>query len=286
MLTFWGNIEETDISAYAATLILPSYMSHLQLTPVRFAAQRPGNTGEQLLTLTYVGPGRIEQFELSPGEHALDLLCATCPGLRRDRVQLPEQGATWLWLAPVPGNNQTSDSPVVIASDITDHDGPNGGGSNESDAGMRLFFRPVCPTLAANDGEITPQIFPPEKAYLSVSRSEIFLHIDVIKAYFLAWHEWLGMREEPENMTCRATACGFLAESPYLTIEAVVSPNEIFDDLMRFAGLSRWLDELGDVTPDLDAEETAINNRGLRIVLKTARHHRTAGTVASEKPHG
>lgn len=264
MLTFWGNIEEIDISAYAATLILPSYMSHLQLSPFRFAAQRSANTGEQPLTLTYTGPGRIEQFDLSPLEHAMDLLCHTCPGLHRDRVQLPKQGAIWSW--PPASEKKTSNNlPVVIT--------PGDDASAESNANMRLFFRPVVDTLAesiiGDDAEIKTQSFPPEKAYLSVSRSEIFLHIDVVTAYFRTWLAYLGVPDDTNAMSCRATVCGFLAESPYLTIEATITPNQLFQDLLRFAGLSRWFDELGnDIAPDLDADDTTMTDCGLRVPLK------------------
>jgi hypothetical protein len=259
MLTFWGNIEEADIAAYAATLILPSYMSHLQLSPFRFATQQSCNSGEQSLTLTYTGPGRIEQFELSARENALELLCHTCPGLQRNRVQLPTQGAIWLWPPPKSGKMPQSDRPFVTPTSTDD--------ITESGANMRLFFRPVAETLAA--AETPPQSFPPEKAYLSISRGEIFLHTDVITAYFRAWLEYLGMQEPPENVTCRATTCGFIAESPYLTIEATIEPNDIFQDMLQFAGLSRWFGELdGNIAPDLDAEGTTITNHGLLIALK------------------
>ncbi len=260
MLTFWGDIEETDISAYAATLILPAYMSHLQLSPFRFTDQTRGSTGEQPLTLTYTGPGRLEQYELSARDHALDLLCRTCPGLSREGIELPQQGAIWSW-PPISGKKASQDTPVVITRD--DH---TADAQEEAAVTMRLFFRPVVATL----GVISPGGFPPENAYLSVSRKEIFMHINVITEYFLAWLDRLGTPEESENLRCRATACGFCVTTPYLTIEATIAPNEVFQDMLRFAGLSRWFDELGDtIAPDLDAPETNIADNGLLVKLKT-----------------
>ncbi|MCL2349165.1 MAG: hypothetical protein FWC50_13000 [Planctomycetaceae bacterium] len=262
MLTFFGKIEEADISAYAGTLLLPSYMSHLRLTPFRFANQPRQKPGESNLVLTYIGPGRVEEIRLSPKENALELLCYTCRGLLRDKIKLPDHGGIWnvpvMTRNPCPGKPET---PVVILpeeEDVSD---------NDIVPLMRLFFQPVKAEL----GMTTPIPFAPDKAYFSISRKELFLHRDVIVAYFAAWFNELGLETQSssQEILCVPTSCGYEISTPFIAVEWAIEPDEIFQDVLRFAGLAPGLNEWeNSIQLKLDSPETQMTDRGLLVPLE------------------
>ena len=99
MISLWVVVRESDVEAYAATLLLPSYLAHLQLAPLRLAEQAPVRDGREPLVLTYLGDGRLEHYPLDPRQHALGLIRflarASTP-----RIQLPQDDAAWLWPDP------------------------------------------------------------------------------------------------------------------------------------------------------------------------------------------
>ena len=55
MIDFWARLDESDVEKYAKTLILPEYMSHLNLRPFSLSEQRESASGREPLTLLYVG---------------------------------------------------------------------------------------------------------------------------------------------------------------------------------------------------------------------------------------
>ena len=271
MLTFFGKIEEADISAYAGTLLLPSYMSHLRLTPFRFANQPRQKPGESNLVLTYIGPGRVEEIRLSPKENALELLCYTCRGLQRDKIKLPDHGG--IWNMPVASKNLHADNgetPVIILPEEDDVSG------DDAVPLMRIFFQPVKAEL----GITTHAPFAPDKAYFSISRKELFLHRDVIVAYFAAWFHELGLETQSsaQEILCVPTSCGYEISTPFVSAEWAIEPNGIFQDVLRFAGLADWLNEWGDsIQLKLDSPETQMIDRGLLVPLDLLKPVRNSG---------
>lgn len=94
MISLWAWVGPSDVEAYAASLLLPAYMSHLGLAPFTFASQAPPRDGREPLVLTYVGDGRLEELPLEPKEHALGLIRLVAPGVDVARVQLPRDDAS------------------------------------------------------------------------------------------------------------------------------------------------------------------------------------------------
>jgi hypothetical protein len=86
MISLWAWVEPSDVAAYAASLLLPAYVSHLRLAPLTFASQAPNRDGREPLVLTYVGEGRLEEYRLDPKEHALGLIRLVAPGVVDARV--------------------------------------------------------------------------------------------------------------------------------------------------------------------------------------------------------
>jgi len=254
MQIFWGNIQESEISTFAGTLILPDYMSHLQLVPFRFASQPPDRNSDQSLVLTYTAPGRIEEFELEGKDHAIDLLCYTCTELKREQIKPPEKGALWSW--PSAYHHElfgNQDQETENAEKIE---------NNDKNKIMRVFFEPVEPVL----GVSSPVPIPPEKAHLSISRKELFFHREVIIAYFCSRIASLGVSLKADDVQLSLTPLGFLCSSSTICWEWGPEPDRIFHDIVHFADLGHWLKMFQKlISPVLGSFETSISENGLSI---------------------
>ncbi len=219
MIFLWANLTEADVAAYAASLVLPAYLSHLQLAPVRFDRQAKSSDGREPLVLTYVGQGRLEEYALLPRDHALPMIGLVCPGIALSQIRVPEDDAHWVWNADCDG------SP------------------------MRIYFAPARPLSG-------PAASPAEdqQAYVSVSRGHVFVARPLVEAYLQAWLQQLGIRETVARFDF-PTPSGeveFLAGKVggQLTLDGL----EQAQDLARFAGLGPALGEIREFAePDLDA---------------------------------
>ena len=81
MISVWAFVGQPDVEAYAGTLILPPYLSHLHLGAFEFSGQAENRDGREPLRLTYLGDGRLEEYPLFPEDHALAMICLVCPGI-------------------------------------------------------------------------------------------------------------------------------------------------------------------------------------------------------------
>ncbi|MGL6227470.1 MAG: hypothetical protein ACRC10_12695 [Thermoguttaceae bacterium] len=259
MLSFWAYIDESDIEAFAGTLLLPRYMSHLSLAPFHFGNQYPNSDGRVPLILTYIGEGRVEEMSLEPEQHALDLLHYAIPALKRGMVQLPGQEAVWNWTLNGSKNQRHLDS----------------------HAGLHVYFEPIVKTLPSLSPESST--FSPFQTYVSVSRKELFLGSQVFSAYFQAWINLLTnhlMLEntaseniplsfiQSESLTLDCTPNGFTFSTSKMGGELLLENDTVFVDLLRFAGLKEPLNAIADfVVPDLDSPETQIGEVGVLMKL-------------------
>ena len=50
MLSMWAFLKESDVEAYLASVVLPSYLSHLRLRPFQFSWQSTNCDGQEALT--------------------------------------------------------------------------------------------------------------------------------------------------------------------------------------------------------------------------------------------
>lgn len=244
MQHFWGIIHETDVSSYAGTLILPGYMSYLQLAPFRFAGWFGDKMPGQNLQLTYFATGRIEEFELNSTEHALNLLCHVYETLDRDRITSPASGAHWNW-------------PVTLSQNRhSDEDGSAGS------AIMKIYFEPIQPVI--NRVSETP--FAPEKAYLSFSRKKLFIHQEVIFEYYCQKMADLGYSVIQDRFDCSMTSMGFLCTDQRITWEWIPEWDVVFNDLLIFSGCRHWIDHLkNDISICGTTIDINLENEGVYI---------------------
>ena len=175
MIDFWARLDETDVEKYAKTLILPEYMSHLNLRPFSLSEQRESASGREPLTLLYVGDGRLEELELRPERDALPLIASLDLGVNLEKIRLPNSGAYWTWNDFGPTHPFFSEP---LESENDDETAPNN--DKASTRCLRVYFEPRETTF------LQTLNFDAQDAYVSVSRQEIFFSWRVLQAYLEA----------------------------------------------------------------------------------------------------
>jgi hypothetical protein len=219
MISMWALASADDVEAYAATIVLPGYLAHLRLAALRFATQATNCDGHEPLVLTYLGEGRREEFSLAPEEHALGLIQWVCPGICTTRLQLPRDDAQWHWKA-------------AEAADV-----------------MRIYFAPATEVLA--DGGVRPAA---ADAYVSVSRSRIFVGRATVEAYLQAWLAHLGLPAAVPSLDFSTPSAGIEFAAAALAGQLFLDDRAALEDLVRFAGLEPILRHVADLAAlDVDA---------------------------------
>jgi len=237
MISLWAWVEPSDVAEYAASLVLPAYMSHLGLAPFTFASQLPHRDGREPLVLTYVGDGRLEELRLEPKEHALGLIRLVAPGIVVSRVQLPQDDASWFWNA-----------------------------AEGSGGRMRVYFAPTAAALGLRSAEA-----PADRAYVSVSRGHVFLGRGAIEEYLRAWLGHLGLNADGLQVEL-GTPSGAVDLSAGPIGGQMLLDDVTIEDLLRFARLDTILAQLGEfvalsAAPDAD-HSAAVVPEGIRIPLR------------------
>ena len=174
MIDFWARLDESDVEKYAKTLILPEYMSHLNLRPFSLSEQIESASGREPLTLLYVGDGRLEELELRPERDALPLIASLDLGVDVGKIRLPNSGACWTWNDYGPSHpffSEPIDSETDADASINDTAPPHF---------LRVYFEPRAALFSKT------LKFDAQDAYVSVSRREIFFSWSVLRAYLEA----------------------------------------------------------------------------------------------------
>ena len=227
MIFLWANLSGADVEAYAASLVLPAYLSHLELAPVRFDQQPKNSDGREPLVLTYVGRGRLEEYPLLPRDHALPMILSVGEGIVASRICVPKDDAHWVWNA------------------------------DDNGLPMRIYFAPARPLLGSAASPAVASA-DDQQAYVSISRGHVFIARPWVEAYVQAWLQRLGSQETVTRFDF-PTPSGeveFLAGSVggQMTLESL----EQAQDLAQFAGLGPALDAVREFAkPDLDANDQA-----------------------------
>lgn len=174
MIDFWARLDESDVEKYAKTLILPEYMSHLNLRPFSLSEQRESASGREPLTLLYVGDGRLEELELRPERDALPLIASLDLGVDVAKIRLPNSGACWTWSDYGPSHPFFAEPFESETNDVS------ATSDKASPRCLRVYFEPRKTNFSQT------LTFDAQDAYVSVSRREIFFSWRVLEAYLEA----------------------------------------------------------------------------------------------------
>ena len=237
MISLWTLLSEADVEAYAGSLVLPSYLSHLRLGPFKFHEQSENSDGQQPLKLTYCGEGRLEEFLLHPRDHVLDMIRFACPQIKTSRIRLPQDDAKWYW-------SPSADPPEP----------------------MRIYFEPTTRSLCGSDS-----LPPSPEAYVSVSRRHVFIGRSIVESYLKAWFESLGIDEAGAQFEFDTPSGGIEFTASAVGGQMFLSDDVIAGELIRYAGVDRPLSYVRDwVELDLDSapqDKCGIHRDGVYIQL-------------------
>jgi hypothetical protein len=228
MISLWVLVSQHDVQAYAGTLLLPSYLSHLRLGPFEFSAQGENRDGQEPLRLTYVGAGRLEEVLLEPKQHALGLIRHVCPNIDASRIQLPRDDASWHWTT-----------------------------SAERPEPMRVYFAPTTRRLSS----ISPPI-PSEEAYVSVSRGHVFIGRRVVQSYLEAWLASLGISDPLAEFDFGTPSGEVEFRAGAVGGQLSLSDDVLAEDIMRFAGLEKPLGYVSELV-ELDLRSAGEDGSGV-----------------------
>ncbi|MDO4586292.1 MAG: hypothetical protein Q4C95_03245 [Planctomycetia bacterium] len=184
MIFYWAFVYENDVENYAKSLTLPCYMSHLSMEPFRFEDQVRNTTGKELLVIRYVSDGRLEEYSLHPFDHANSMIASLDPKIDPSKIKINSEDAIWNWgIANQENGNEFDDAKKIgIEKAVLEEKSSS---SIEKKAvnkrTMRIFFEPI-PNLLS---KVSSYSFSPQEAYVSVSRSELFISLFVIRHYLL-----------------------------------------------------------------------------------------------------
>lgn len=241
MLYLWAYIEESDIEAFAGTLVQPDHMSHLKLAPFRLAEQPYNADGRGPLVLKYISRARVEEFKIFPCEYALRLFHYVFPSVAIGNLSIPKcSQSIWNW------------SP----SEKTNGDEKNR---------LRLYFEWNKPP----DVGISRQRFTPWQCFLSHSRNEIFISNEVLTRFFAQWAELLGIViAEDDPLVLKASAGGYVFENRWIGGEYFLEKDDILENLFEFAELSPQIREMGYRSfGELEFSGTHLDDAGLSFQL-------------------
>lgn len=228
MISLWAVLRESDVEAYAGSLLLPSYLAHLGLAPFKFSQQSKNTDGQEPLRLTYCGEGRFEEFVLHPKDHVLAMIRFVCPRIKTSRIRLPQDDARWYW------------DP-----------------SAEPSQGLRIYFEPTTRSLY---GAVA--LPPSPEAYVSVSRRHVFIGRPVVESYLKAWLTSLGIDDEAADFDFDTPSGGVEFAAKAVGGQLFLSDDVLAKELTRFAGLDKALAEVNDWVK-LDLESAREDNSGI-----------------------
>ncbi len=218
MLSLWTVLQASDVEAYAASLLLPSYVAHLQLQSIDFSTQARNCHGCEPLRLTYVGEGRLEELSLDPEQHALAMIRFRLPGIDTSRLHLPRDEATWSWAA-----------------------------HGEHSESMRIFFAPTTEVLGRRVAPNSAASVPLPNAYVSVTRGHAFVGRTAVEAYLRAWLDHLGLTRDTLQCQWESPSGGIEFRSDGLGGELLLDNFPMARDMLHFAGLDTVLAQVADL---------------------------------------
>lgn len=233
MMVFSVEISTADIAAYMASHFLPEYFENMKLEKIVFDPAALNWNGTQPLILTYSVPGRVEDFEMKPEEHAFPLLCSVHPFFQTAKAAFIPNSSLWTW----------------------------------DEEKMRILF-----TAKELQTEPSGEVFSTEDAYVSVSRRRIFISFEVLQEYLAAQFAEIGLEMGPDSpMRWDDSIGGLIYRAGSVTIQWILSEADALDDVLRFLGLDLMLGQIRSwVNPTVETSQIAaacVTEKGLLIPL-------------------
>lgn len=234
MLNFSVEVSVEEIASYLSSHFLPEYFQNMSLKSIVLDSDALNWDGSQPLRVTYSVPGRIEDFELFPQEHAFQIIRSIYPFFQTEKVQFIPNSSMWLW-------------------------------DNEK---MTIYFM-----QKEQETEPSGEVFHSDEAYLSFSRKQAFLSFDVIQEYLAAQMGELGMDLKDDFPIYWDDSCGGLVyRNGNVRVQWFLSAENSLKDVFRFVGLDSAFVQMKEVVEpqiEIDAISSSVfSENGLTIPLR------------------
>ncbi len=235
MLNFSVEVRAEEIASYLASHFLPEYFRNMSLRQIVLDPDSLNWNGSQPLRVTYSVPGRIEDFELFPQEHAFQIIRSIYPCFQSEKVQFIPNSSMWLW-------------------------------DNEK---ITIFFM-----LKEQETEPSGEVFLSDEAYLSFSRREAFLSFEVIQEYLEAQLGGLGvdLKDDDSPIYWDDSCGGMVYRNGNAKVQWILSAENSLKDVFHFVGLDTAFIQMKEyVKPRIEIgtiSSSVFSEKGLTIPLR------------------
>ncbi len=197
-----------EITSYMSSHVLSDFYENMRLEKIGLQPAYMNGTGDQPLILTYSLPGRVEDYEMRPEEHAFRMISHRFPDFVPEQAQFCTGVPFWTW---------TTEK-------------------------MTINIEPK-----EIDPEPTGEIVSTEDAYVSISRREVFISFEIIQEFLTFQLARLGLElKKPQPLSWDASRNALVYQGEGLSIAWIISEPNAFDPLLHFLNLDRIVKSLRD----------------------------------------
>lgn len=197
-----------EITSYMASHILSDFYENMRLDKIGLAPDFTNGVGNQPLIFTYSLPGRVEDYDMRPEEHAFLLIASRHPDFVPEKAQFCRGVPLWTW----------ETDKIVINIEPKELD---------------------C--------EPTGEIVNTEDAYVSISRKHVFISFEMIQEFLTLQLARLGLNlKDVQPLKWDASRNALICQSGPVSITWVISEPNAFEPLLRFLRLDQMIQNIRD----------------------------------------
>jgi len=195
-----------EITSYMASHVLPDFYENMRLEKIGLDPKFINGCGNQPLVFTYSMPGRVEDFDMRPEEHAFPLIASCHPYFEPEKAQFIAYTPLWNW---------TTETVTINIEP------------------KELDYEPTGEVVSTQD------------AYVSISRRHVFISFDVIQEFLIIQLAQLGLNlKDVQPLKWDGSRNALVLQAGTVTITWVISEPNAFVPLLYFLNLDKILASL------------------------------------------
>ncbi|MDO4856421.1 MAG: hypothetical protein Q4A17_00565 [Thermoguttaceae bacterium] len=196
----------SEIASYMSSHVLSDVYENMRLEKIGLNPEYINGTGNQPLVLTYSLPGRVEDYEMLPEEHAFRLISSRYPCFEPEKARFCPGVPCWTW---------TTEE-------------------------MTINFEPK-----EIECEPTGEILGMQDAYVSVSRGEVFISFEMVQEFLTLQLAGLGLNlKDMQPLKWDSGRNALICQADSFSITWIISEPNAFDPLLHFLNLKKIVESL------------------------------------------
>lgn len=190
-----------EITSYMASHVLSDFYENMRLDNVGLDKTFTNGAGKQPLVLTYSLPGRVEDYEMHPEEHAFPMILHHFPCFVPENAQFCEGVPFWTW--------------------------------SKEEITINIQPKEI-------DSEPSDEIVSTQDAYVSISRREVFISFEMIQEFLTLQLARLGLDlKNPQPLRWDVSRNALIYQGEGISFTWIISEPNAFDPLLHFLNLDR-----------------------------------------------